>query len=263
MNELVIADTIIHQDAVGRYCLNDLHRASGGNLNHRPGEWLRNKQAQELVAELGDAGISASAPVTTIKGGDGAQGTYAAKELVYAYAMWISAAFHLKVIRAYDAMVSAPPQTLNPTALSRMQLIELAMQAEQERLALEHKVGELAPKAEALDRFATFAEGSMCISNAAKALQMQPKVFFRWLQQHEWIFRRAGGSGWLAYQARIQVGYLEHKVTTVERGDGTEKVVEQVLVTAKGLAKLSQLLSEPVTYQPPGGAARLAMLGAH
>jgi hypothetical protein len=28
-------------------------------------------------------------------------------------------------------------------------------------------------------------------------------------------------------------------VTTVERSDGTEKVVEQVLVTPKGLAKLS------------------------
>lgn len=154
-----------------------------------------------------------------------------------------SVVMRARIIDRWQELEAAPAQALNPATLSRMQLIELAMQAEQERLALEHKVEALAPKAEALDRFATFAEGSMCITNAAKALQQQPKAFFRWLQEHEWIYRRAGGSGWIGYQSRIQVGYLEHKVTTVERGDGSEKVVEQVLVTAKGLAKLSEHLT--------------------
>lgn len=106
-------------------------------------------------------------------------------------------------------------------------------------LTLESKVEELTPKAEALDRIST-ANGSMCVTNAAKALQVQPRRLFSWLQEHQWIYRRPGGSGWLAYQHRIQCGWMEHKVTTVERGDGTEKVVEQVLVTAKGLAKLSE-----------------------
>jgi KilA-N domain len=106
-----------HADAAGRYCLNDLHRAAGGQPGHCPGEWLRNKQTQELVAELATAELPA---VRSLEGSAG--GTFVAKELVYAYAMWISPAFHLKVIRAYDEMVAAPaaafpvPQNL-PEAL--------------------------------------------------------------------------------------------------------------------------------------------------
>ncbi len=243
MNELVIADTIIHKDTDGRYCLNDLHRAAGGEKRHGASYWLAIQQTKELVSELETTGI----PVVAAEGRSG--GTFVVKELVYAYAMWISPAFHLKVIRAYDAMVSAPQpmdpmQVLNDPAAMRGLLLTYSEKV----LVLENKVGELAPKAEALDRFATFGEGSMCISNAAKALQVRPKTLFRWMQMHQWIFRRAGGSSLVAYQSRIQVGYLEHKVTTVERGDGSEKVVEQVLVTAKGLAKLSECLG-PETEQ--------------
>lgn len=42
-------------------------------------------------------------PVQSIRGGS-APGTFVVKELVYAYAMWISAAFQLKVIRAFDTL---------------------------------------------------------------------------------------------------------------------------------------------------------------
>ena len=125
-----ISDVAIRMDAEGRYCLNDLHKASGGNPNHRPGEWMRNKQTQALIAEMGGAGIPAG-PVSTLN--DGAtNGTYVAKELVYAYAMWISPAFHLKVIRAYDAMASKPAPEL-----SRMEVLKLALASEEARLKAE------------------------------------------------------------------------------------------------------------------------------
>lgn len=109
------------------------------------------------------------------------------------------------------------------------------IEAQQAKLAI------TTPKAEALDRI-TLSDGSMCLTNAAKVLGMPPKKFIDWMLQHEWIYRRAGSSKHIGYQSRVQAGYLDHKVTTVSRTDGTEKTVEQVLVTTKGLAKLAQVV---------------------
>lgn len=114
-------------------------------------------------------------------------------------------------------------------------------------LALEARNAELAPKAEALDRIATISDGSMCVQAAAKALQVRPKALFSYLREHGWIYRRPGGKANLGYQPKLTAGLLEHKVTTVLRADGSEKIVEQVLVTAKGLAKLAALLKPVVT----------------
>lgn len=52
---LVVANTAIRQDAEGRYCLNDLHKAAGGENRHRPSMWLENQQTQELVEEIAKA----------------------------------------------------------------------------------------------------------------------------------------------------------------------------------------------------------------
>lgn len=111
-------------------------------------------------------------------------------------------------------------------------------------LALQSAVAEQAPKVLALDRIATASEGAINITEAAKCLQVRPRELFRWLHANAWIYRRPGGSGWVAYQPRLQQGVLEHKITTVSRSDGTEKVVEHVRVTAKGLARLGELLEK-------------------
>jgi hypothetical protein len=107
-NSLIISNHSIRQDAEGRFCLNDLHKAAGNHVKHKPANWLKNQQTLELIAELSSDGIPSleqNQPVKVINGGNN-PGTYVIKELVYAYAMWISAKFHIQVIRAYDAMIN-------------------------------------------------------------------------------------------------------------------------------------------------------------
>lgn len=140
-----------------------------------------------------------------------------------------------------EAQAAAP--ALDPANLSRLQLIQIAMDAERERLVLEEKVVEMTPKVAALDRIAT-ADGSLCLMDAAKQLQMRPKDLITFLSAHQWIYKRAGGSAWIGYQDRIQSGLLEHKSNIVIDGNGIERIRDQVRVTAKGLARLAQAIEK-------------------
>lgn len=101
---LSISDTLIHKDAQGRYCLNDLHKASGDNPKHKPANFLRLDSTKELFEEINRCSDMRNA--VEVKQGGNQQGTYVAKELVYAYAMWISPRFHLQVIRTFDALAT-------------------------------------------------------------------------------------------------------------------------------------------------------------
>ena len=53
-------------------------------------------------------------------------------------------------------------------------------------IELEHKVEVMQPTMEAFARIAR-AEGSMCLTDAAKALQQEPHKFNKWLHMNDWI----------------------------------------------------------------------------
>lgn len=109
MNQLLVIDGVsVRQDNSGRYCLNDLHRAAGGEDRHKPANFFRQDNIKTLCAEIDRCSDVSIGSVESIRGGPN-QGTYVSKELVYAYAMWISAAFNLKVIRTFDVVMTGDP----------------------------------------------------------------------------------------------------------------------------------------------------------
>ena len=147
------------------------------------------------------------------------------------------------------AQVSPAPFKI-PGSLS--EALRLAAELEEKRSEAVAALEAAKPMVEALGRIAE-GEGAMCVTNAAKVLQVQPKALFSWLSQNQWIYRRPGGAGWVSYQNRIQSGHLEHKVTSLERSDRPDKVVEQVMVTPKGLAFLAEVV--PHGKSPASGRA--------
>jgi len=137
--------------------------------------------------------------------------------------------------RAMKAVMD-PMQALNDPAMMRRLLLTYS----EKILSIQAENAALAPKAEALNRIAV-ADGSLCITDAAKTLQVQPKKVFAVLQEQRWIYRRVGCDHWIGYQDKLQQQLLEHKTTTVSRSDGSEKIVAQVRITPKGLSKLALL----------------------
>ena len=119
MNAIAISNVAIRQTENNLYNLNDLHKASGGEKRHELTNWLKLQQTNELIDELSkpeNTGLKENQQVIKVVRGGNNRGTYACKELVYAYATWISAKFFLLVIRTFDAVVSGSLKTQTTVA---------------------------------------------------------------------------------------------------------------------------------------------------
>jgi phage antirepressor YoqD-like protein/predicted transcriptional regulator len=111
-------------------------------------------------------------------------------------------------------------------------------------LTLQEQIDKQAPQVAAIKRLAS-AQGAICITDAAKQLQMAPTALFTWLQEHRWIFRRRGSRRWIGYQPRIHAGLITHKVTALKPDPetGAERAAFDPLITPRGLTVLAQQIS--------------------
>ena len=111
-----IAGLTIEQSSNGLYSINDLHKASGGLAKHRPSQWLRLQATLSLVSFLESQALNQQSKnvIETVSGRDvrsqeinqhipigDIQGTFVCREMVVAYATWISPQFFAHVIRTF------------------------------------------------------------------------------------------------------------------------------------------------------------------
>jgi phage antirepressor YoqD-like protein len=91
------------------------------------------------------------------------------------------------------------------------------------------------------------ADGSLCITDAAKTLQVRRNLLITIMRERQWIYKRQGGGNYIAYQPLINSSRLEHKASTILGADGAERVVSDVRITPKGMIDLAKIVAN---YDP-------------
>ncbi|MGE8408935.1 MAG: phage antirepressor KilAC domain-containing protein [Pseudomonas sp.] len=249
--EVVIDGIIIRQDAEGRYCLNDFHKAAGGQNKQRPSIWMQNIAVNALVDQL-EAENPASKPVN-IRAGRSVAGTYAAKELVYAYAMWISPTYHLKVIRAYDRLatqgVAVHENAAGDLLANPLKYIQALMGQAQtlvdENAKLTEKVGVQAariaedkPKADYYSQVRD-AKNTQTIGDFAKVLGFGRNKLFAWLRDQNILMHDN-----MPQQTHINQGHFRVLDKTYKSDAGNKVTYTQTVLTGKGKTYVQKRLKK-------------------
>lgn len=234
MNQLIkIDNTEIRQDGQGRYCLNDLHRASGGNPIHAPSQFLRLKGTKEFVAILDKHNADLHSALEINNGGIN-QGCYACEKLVYKYAAWINPEFEVKVYEIFDKVLKGEFQPIKiqiPQTLS--QALRLAAEQAEKIEQQEQLIALQAPKAAFVDHYVDVGT-SKSLREVAKILKMPEKAMIDRLISDRLLYRQSGKL--LPFATEKAKPLFTVKTGTAEHGHN----YTQTRVTAEGMRFIAE-----------------------
>ena len=134
-------------------------------------------------------------------------------------------------------------QIAKPVELSRMDLIQLALAAEQENQALKNHVAVLEPKAQVMDVIADTVN-TYSIRDSAKTIGVQESKLIDFMLKKHWVYRENSRHRRLcAYAQRVEQKVMVNKVSQVVACHEGDKVFTQARITAYGLTRLTALVA--------------------
>lgn len=130
--------------------------------------------------------------------------------------------------------------SVQPNSLSRMDILKLAMAAENENIQLKNQLEEVQPKADCYDAI-VMSEGAISIGEAAKVIGTGRNRLMTFLRQEKWVTK------WNEpYQGRIESGHMDVKISQFDHPEkGLQRKITP-LITGKGLTALQKLYSNRV-----------------
>lgn len=206
----------------------------------RTNNWLNNKQTEELISCISAVtGIPATELVQVRQGGAPEdQGTWLHEDLALVFAQWLSPQFYLWCNARVKELLTTGV-AINPLAnASRSELLRIALQAEEEKEALQAKVQEDAPKV----AFATAvlaSNTSILIGELAKTLRQNgidigQNRLFEWMRCEGYLCSKHGEMRNQPTQKAMDKGLFELKKGVRSGNDGVLHTTITTKVTPKG-----------------------------
>ncbi|WP_320910341.1 KilA-N domain-containing protein [Citrobacter farmeri] len=241
----VIAGVEITTDAAGRFSLNCLHRASGESDNKAPNQWLRTKQAKELIAELESkllkkfqtAYLQSAQKVIDVVNGGTSPGTYAHELIAVSYAGWISADFQLDVNQTFidfrtgklAPVSSSLPDFNDPAASARAWADEY--EAKNKAITYVHR------QAQYIEHLENLFQPGMSPCQFCKQLNgVNVQQVNAFLSEHSWLYDdqpKAKYPRWRVHHYARDL-YLSERSGQVEQDDGERRDTFKPILLRKG-----------------------------
>lgn len=217
----------------------------------RTNNWLNNKQTEELIACVSAVtGIPATGLVQVRQGGaPEEQGTWLHEDLALVFAQWLSPQFYLWCNARVKELLTTGVAVNSLANASRSELLRLALQAEEEKEALQAKVQEDAPKV----AFATAvlaSKTSILIGELAKILRQNgvdigQNRLFEWMRRNGFLCSKHGEMRNQPTQKAMDKGLFEIKKGIRSGKDGVLHTTITTKVTPKGqIYFINKLISE-------------------
>ena len=155
------------------------------------------------------------------------------------------------VKRLEELEASTRPASMDPVKLldDPAYLRGLVLEAAERQIALKAQVESMRETVEVHEALTGAKEVLFNTRTAAKQLRIHEKELQAWMLANEWVYTQGGNR--LAYQRRLDAGYLRQVVRRFQKANGKWATATKPMITLKGLDKLARDLRKAEAAASP------------
>lgn len=151
--------------------------------------------------------------------------------------------FTARLVDRWAELEAQQNKSQQPSELSRLEILQIALEAEEENQALRGQISVLEPKAQALEVIAN-TDSTYTIRDCAKTIGINEKKLIQLLLDKGWVYRDQSKRLQPYSQKCDQKIFINRPSKVIKNSVGEEHIYLHMRVTAHGLTRITGLVNK-------------------